>query len=324
MKALVTGGAGFIGTHLVRSLLERDLEVVCVDNFTLGLQENVDCFLDNPNYKFYNINIEETEKFCSELEDEDFDIVYHLAANSDIQKGGKMPKVDFNDTFMTTYSVLELMRRKNIKKLFFSSTSAVYGDKNTLLREDTGDLKPISYYGGAKFASEGFVSSYSFMNDLSTVVFRFPNVIGPNLTHGVIYDFVKKLNNNPNELEILGDGTQTKPYLYVLDLVDAIVEFTLDKEIKKGLEIYNAGVESATSVTRIADIVCEVLGYENVKYNYTGGNVGWKGDVPKFQYDLTKIHNAGWTAKHTSDESVKEAVIYIKEHTHESSNPSRG
>lgn len=323
MKALVTGGAGFIGTHLVRSLLERDIEVVCVDNFTLGLQENVDCFLDNPRYKFFNINIEETEKFCDTLNNEEFDIIYHLAANSDIQKGGKMPKVDFNDTFMTTYSVLELMRRKNIKKLFFSSTSAVYGDKKILLSETTGDLKPISYYGGAKFASEGFVSSYTYMNDLSTVIFRFPNVIGPNLTHGVIYDFVKKLKNNPNELEILGDGTQTKPYLYVLDLVDAIVEFTLDKEMPNGVEIYNAGVDSATSVTTIANIVCEVLGYDNVKYNYTGGNVGWKGDVPKFQYDLRKIHNAGWVAKHTSDESVREAVIYIKEHDNESSNTSR-
>ena len=313
MKALVTGGAGFIGTHLVRNLLNRGLEVVVVDNFTLGHQENVDCFGNNGNYKFYNVNIEETEKFCETLKDEKFDIVYHLAANSDIQKGGRMPSVDFNDTFMTTYSVLELMRRNDIKNLFFSSTSAIYGDKQMLLTEDLGDLKPISYYGGAKYASEGFISSYTFMNDLNTVVFRFPNVIGPNLTHGVIYDFVNKLQNNPNELEILGDGTQTKPYLYVIDLVEAITMFTLDIEMKKGVQVYNAGVETATSVTTIADIVCEELGYENVKYNYTGGNIGWKGDVPKFQYDLTKIHNMGWKAKHTSDESVRDTVKFIKE-----------
>ena len=241
-------------------------------------------------------------------------MVYHLAANSDIQKGGKNPSVDYNDTFMTTYSVLEYMRRTGIKKLFFASTSAIYGEKTELLTEVAGDLHPISYYGGAKYASEGFISSYSYMNDFSTVIFRFPNVIGPNLTHGVIFDFVKKFHNNPNELEILGDGTQTKPYLYVLDLVDAIVAFTQEKEMQKGIEIYNAGVESATSVTRIADIVCEELGYENVDYKYTGGNVGWKGDVPKFQYDLTKIHNAGWTAHHTSDESVRETAKYIKEH----------
>ena len=313
MKALVTGGAGFIGTHLVRELLNRGIEVVCVDNFTLGNRENVDCFLENPNYKFYNLNFEETEKFCETLKDERIDIVYHLAANSDIQKGGRMPSVDFNDTFMTTYSTLEFMRKNEIKKLFFASTSAIYGDKKELLTETLGGLSPISYYGGAKYASEGFISSYTFMNDLNTVIFRFPNVIGPNLTHGVIYDFVRKLQNNPNELEILGDGHQTKPYLYVLDLVDAILQFTLDKEMKQGVEIYNAGVETATSVTTIANIVCEVLGYNNVKYNYTGGIGGWKGDVPKFQYDLTKIHNAGWSAQHTSDESVRETVEYIKD-----------
>ena len=313
MKALVTGGAGFIGTHFVRELLNRGIEVVCVDNFTLGNRENVDCFLENPNYKFYNLNIEETEKFCETLKDERIDIVYHLAANSDIQKGGRMPSVDFNDTFMTTYSTLEFMRKNEIKKLFFASTSAIYGDKKELLTETLGGLSPISYYGGAKYASEGFISSYTFMNDLNTVIFRFPNVIGPNLTHGVIYDFVRKLQNNPNELEILGDGHQTKPYLYVLDLVDAILQFTLDKEMKQGVEIYNAGVETATSVTTIANIVCEVLGYNNVKYNYTGGIGGWKGDVPKFQYDLTKIHNAGWSAQHTSDESVRETVEYIKD-----------
>lgn len=313
MRALVTGGAGFIGTHLIKRLLIEGHEVICVDNFTLGHKENVEKFKINSKYKFYEININDTELFCETLKDEVIDMVYHLAANSDIQKGGREPKVDFTDTFLTTYSVLELMRRKNIKKLFFSSTSAVYGDKSEKLTETVGDLKPISYYGGAKYGSEGFVSAYTFMNDLRTVIFRFPNVIGPNLTHGVIYDFVKKLKTNSNELIILGDGTQTKPYLYVLDLVEAIINVTLDSEIKLGVEVYNIGVESATNVTTIADIVCEELGYKDVVYKYTGGNIGWKGDVPKFQYDLTKIHNFGWKAKHTSDESVRETVKSIKE-----------
>jgi UDP-glucose 4-epimerase len=313
MKVLVTGGAGFIGYHLVKELLEKGHEVICVDNFTLGKKENIDEFSSNQNFKFYQINIDETEEFCNQLKDEKIDLIYHMAANSDIQKGGQNPSIDFRDTFMTTYSVLELMRQNNINKLFFASTSAVYGDKQELLQEITGDLFPISYYGATKFAAENFISAYSFMNDLNTVTFRFPNVIGPNLTHGVIFDFVNKLKRNPHELEILGDGTQTKPYLYVLDLVDAILEFTLDREMKPGVEIYNIGVDSATSVTTIADIICEELGYKDVKYNYTGGNVGWKGDVPKFQFDLTKIHNTGWHTAYTSDESVRATVRYIKE-----------
>ncbi len=311
MRALVTGGAGFIGTHLVERLLNEGYEVICVDNFTLGKRENVDKFADNKNYKFYEIDIDDNETFCEKLKDEKIDIVYHLAANSDIQKGGKNPEVDYEDTFMTTRGVLELMRRNGIKNLFFSSTSAIYGNEmDKMLTENLGGLLPISYYGGAKYASENFISSYSYMNDFNTMIFRFPNVIGPNLTHGVIYDFVKKLKANPKELEILGDGSQTKPYIYVLDLIDCIMYMT--KDIPKGVSIYNVGVETATSVTRIADIVCEVLGYKDVKYNYTGGNVGWKGDVPKFQYDLTKIHNAGWHATHTSDEAVRETVEHIK------------
>ena len=160
MRALVTGGAGFIGTHLVERLLKEGNKVICVDNFTLGKRENVDKFLDDKNYKFYELDIDDNEKFCDALKKEKIDIVYHLAANSDIQKGGKNPEVDYEDTFMTTRGVLELMRRQGIKDLFFSSTSAIYGDeKGKLMTEDLGGLQPISYYGGAKFASEAFISS---------------------------------------------------------------------------------------------------------------------------------------------------------------------
>lgn len=311
MKVLVTGGAGFIGSHLVERLLKEGNEVIVVDNYTLGKKENLASVLENKNLEIIECNIDETENFCEKLIDYNIDIIYHLAANSDIQKGGQNPDVDFRDTFMTTRSVLELMRRKNIKNLFFSSTSAIYGDKMGIpLKEDLGDLRPISYYGGAKFASEALISSYTHMNDLNVVMFRFPNVIGPHLTHGVIFDFKKKLERNPKELEILGDGTQQKPYVYVLDLIDAIMMLT--KDIKKGIEIYNAGDETSTSVLTIANIVCEELGYNDVEYKFTGGNIGWKGDVPKFNFNLEKIHKAGWKASHTSDEAVRDTVRSIK------------
>ena len=169
------------------------------------------------------------------------------------------------------------------------------------MNEETALLAPISYYGGAKLGSEGLISAYSYMNDMDVLIFRFPNVIGPRLTHGVIFDFIKRLKKDSSKLLILGDGTQTKPYLYVFDLIEAIMKF---KNIGKGVTLYNVGVDTATSVTRIAEIVCQKMGVSNVSFEYTGGQGGWKGDVPKFQYDLSKIHTAGWTAKYTSDEAV--------------------
>ena len=303
-KTLITGGAGFIGSHLAGLLLDMGHKVVCVDNFELGSRENVKKYLDNPNFELVEMDVSDVDRFSNLLAAKGTERIFHLAANSDIQKSARIPGVDFTNTFSTTYSIVEGMRRNNIKKLFFSSTSAVYGDKsNVNIAENAGDLRPISYYGGAKLASEAFISSYAYMNELEVLIFRFPNVIGPNLTHGVIFDFIRKLKSNPKELEILGDGTQCKPYLYVLDLVEAIAEYSFKQG--QGVEIYNIGVDTATTVKEIADMVCERLGLSDVEYKFTGGNVGWKGDVPAFQYDLSKIYSTGWKAKHNSNESVK-------------------
>ena len=301
---MITGGAGFIGSHLAGKLLAAGKKVVCVDNFELGKKENVEKYLDNPHFKLVELDVSNVDALSELLKQEEIERVYHLAANSDIQKSARIQGVDFTNTFSTTYAVVEGMRRNDIKKLFFASTSAVYGNKSGVnLTENIGSLSPISYYGGAKLASEAFISSYAYMNEMEVLVFRFPNVIGPNLTHGVIFDFIRKLQNNPAELEILGDGTQCKPYLYVLDLVDAIIEFSLKQG--KGVEVYNIGVETATTVKEIADMVCSKLGLKNVTYKYTGGNVGWKGDVPAFQYDLSKIYATGWRPAHNSNESVQ-------------------
>lgn len=299
---MITGGAGFIGSHLAGKLLAAGKKVVCVDNFELGKKENVEKYLDNPHFKLVELDVSNVDALSELLKQEEIERVYHLAANSDIQKSARIPGVDFTNTFSTTYAVVEGMRRNDIKKLFFASTSAVY-ESGVNLTENIGSLSPISYYGGAKLASEAFISSYAYMNEMEVLVFRFPNVIGPNLTHGVIFDFIRKLQNNPAELEILGDGTQCKPYLYVLDLVDAIIEFSLKQG--KGVEVYNIGVETATTVKEIADMVCSKLGLKNVTYKYTGGNVGWKGDVPAFQYDLSKIYATGWRPAHNSNESVQ-------------------
>jgi len=275
MKTLVAGGAGFIGSHLIDVLLEKGHEVVCIDNLSLGTKENIAHLENNDAFTFYEMDICNAEELEKIIAEEQIEYIFHLAANSDIQQSAKNPQVEFQNTYSTTYHLLEAARKNNIKKFFFASTSAVYGDKkDELLDENTANLSPISYYGGSKLGSEALISAFSYMNDMSVLIFRFPNVIGPRLTHGVIHDFIGRLRQNPKELVILGNGQQTKPYVYVLDLVDAIIQFMDVKE--KGITLYNVGVETATSVTRIADIICEEMKLENVKYNYTGGEGGWK------------------------------------------------
>lgn len=307
MKVLVAGGAGFIGSNLVDLLLEKGHEVVCVDNYFIGTKANIAHLEGNSKFKMYESDLCDFEALSKIFAEEKIEYVFHLAANSDIQASAKNPAIEYKNTYTTTFNILECMRIHNVKKLFFASTSAVYGDKtDQLLTETTADLRPVSYYGAAKLGSEAVISAFSYMNDFEVLIFRFPNVIGPRLTHGVVFDFIKRLKDDPTQLRILGDGTQCKPYIYVADLVEAIVRF-MDTG-KKGITLYNLGVEGATTVTKIADIICEKMGLKNVKYNYTGGNVGWKGDVPKFLYDLTKIHSTGWKARCNSDESVAKTV----------------
>ncbi len=313
MNILVAGGAGFIGSHLMDYLLDEGHNVICVDKLIFG-NKNILHLLhgkqasESRKIRFYKTELSNQQAVDAIFDENQIDAVYHMAANSDIQKGGQEPSIDFNDTFMTTHTLLESMRKYEVKNLFFASTSAVYGEMPDIeLTESTGGLKPVSYYGGAKLASEAIISSYASMCDMNVVVFRFPNVIGPRLTHGVIFDFIKKLKDNPYKLEILGNGTQCKPYIYILDLVDAIVHLT--KNWFPGEEIYNLSVASeGTTVTKIAQIVVEELGLENVDFCYTGGDRGWKGDVPRFKYDISKILSTGWKPVYTSTEAVRQTV----------------
>lgn len=308
MKVLVAGGAGFIGSHLMDSLLSEGHQVVCIDNFFIGTKQNIEHLKENQHFTFYEQDLGDLKAVDRIFETEkNIEYVYHMAANSDIQASAQNPMIEYQNTYSTTFVLLECMRRHNVKRMFFASTSAVYGEKmGAFVGEDTPGLMPISYYGGCKLGSEALISAYAYMNDMKVLVFRFPNVIGPRLTHGVIFDFVKRLREDPSQLRILGDGTQSKPYIYVLDLVEAIMKFKDVEDI--GITLYNVGVEGQTSVTKIADIICEKMGLSGIPYHYTGGRGGWKGDVPKFQYDLTKIHNAGWYASCDSDQAVEHTV----------------
>lgn len=305
MNILVTGGAGFIGSHLDDALIARGHTITVVDNLVLGRKENIEHLIGKWNYRFIEADLLDIEKMRAIFSEGKFDMVFHLAANSDIQKGGKDPMVDYNLTFNTTFNVLQLLKEFEIKKFFFASTSAIYGETYDVLNEDYGPLKPVSNYGAGKLASEAFISAFSSTYGIQTWITRFPNVVGERFTHGVIYDFIKKLRNNPEELEVLGNGEQCKPYVYVKDLVEAIL-YVIDHAEEK-YNVYMIGSDSRTKVKEIAAMVIEEMGL-NATIRYTGGDRGWVGDVPEFRYDLTKINKLGWTAPHNSNESVRLAI----------------
>lgn len=305
MKILVTGGAGFIGSHMCDALLANNHTVIVIDNLSLGRKENIEHMLDRSDFHFVFGDILDSATLHELFKTQSFDMVYHLAANSDIQKGGKDPDVDYNQTFNTTYNVLQCMKAYGVKKLFFASTSAIYGETSENLTEDFGPLQPVSNYGASKLASEAFISAFSASYNIQTWIARFPNVVGERFTHGVIYDFIARLKNDPKVLTVLGNGEQYKPYLYVKDLVDGILYICENSSDR--LNVFNLGSESRTKVKDIARMVIEEIGYQS-EIMYTGGDRGWLGDVPEFRYDLKKIHALGWHAAHNSDDSVRLAI----------------
>jgi UDP-glucose 4-epimerase len=305
MKILITGGAGFIGSHLCDELILKNYSVTVIDNLILGSLNNIKHLLDNPNFNFYEEDILKLSSLELIFKNHNFDMVYHLAANSDIQKGSNDPDVDYSLTFKTTYNILICMKKYNVNKLFFSSTSAIYGESTDLLHENYGPLIPVSNYGASKLASEAFISAFSSTYKIKTWIARFPNVVGERFTHGVIYDFVKRLRENSNELVVLGNGEQVKPYLYVKDLGDGIIYICNNSN--EMFNIYNLGVDSRTKVKEIARMVIEEMDLK-AKITYTGGDRGWVGDVPEFQYDLRKINSLGWSASRTSNEAVNIAI----------------
>lgn len=307
MNILVVGGAGFIGKHLIECLLEKKHRIVCVDNFSRGTRDSIRHLTGREDFALYDMDASNQQDLSTVFQNENIEYVFHLAANSDIQASACEPEIEYWNTYSTTFQLLSHMRTYGVKRLFFASSSAVYGDKrNVLLDEHTPDLFPVSYYGAAKLGSEAMIHAFSSMNAFCSLIFRFPNVIGPGLTHGVIYDFIKKLEHNPKYLQILGDGNQTKPYIYISDLIEAMMQMM--EKVNSGTEIYNIGVTGDTTVTEIADILCEEMGLQEVSYEYTGGASGWIGDVPAFRYCLDKIHADGWSAKLTSRQAVEKTI----------------
>jgi len=309
-KLLVTGGAGFIGSHLCDRLLDRGEQVWGVDNLRLGRRRNIAHLANQPAFRFVELDVLDKAALGALFDEARFDAVFHLAANSDIAAGSGDFRLDLELNQLTTVTVLEAMQTHGVKRLFFASTSAIFGETDALLHEDFAPLEPISFYGASKLAAEAYISTYSHLYGIRAVVLRFPNVVGERATHGVIFDFLRKLAKNPRELEVLGDGRQTKPYLYVGDLIDAIL--TAWDKSEGPLAVYHAAGIGETSVREIAEIVLAATGHADAKIRYTGGDRGWPGDVPKFSYDISRLQALGWSPQRHSTDAVRHAVARIK------------
>ena len=308
MKLLITGGAGFIGSNLVEKLIEKtENEIIIIDNLSGGRKEFIEHFLDQ--IKFHKVDLlNNADKYFSGVEE-----VWHLAANPDVKDSS--PETFFKDLKITK-NVLESCKRNKVKRILFTSSSTVYGESKINTPENC-ETKPISFYGATKLACESLISTYCSLYKIQGFIFRLANIIGKNSTHGVIYDFVQKLLKNGEELEILGDGTQTKSYLSVEDCINGML-IARDKS-ENLINIFNLGNKDWINVKEIAEIVVEemlVFGLikERPKFKFTGGvegGRGWKGDVKEMLLDISKLEKLGFRPKYNSKESVRKSVKEI-------------
>lgn len=304
-KILVTGGAGFIGSHIVDRLMDAGNEVIVFDNFSSGHMEFIGQHLGKPNFTLIKGDLVTTEEI--DMACKDIDLVYHVAANPDVKLGAVDTKVHFDQNITATYNLLEAMRKNNVPNIVFTSTSTVYGEAEVIpTPEEYGPLVPISLYGASKLACEALITSYSHTFDMKSWIFRFANIVGDRGTHGIIVDFIQKLRDNPQQLEILGDGRQSKSYLHVTECVNAIM-FAVNNS-NEAVNIFNVGSEDTINATEIGEVVVEEMGFENVEFTYTGGNRGWKGDVPRMLLGIEKLKKLGWNPEYSSVRSVRETV----------------
>lgn len=304
MKYLVAGGIGFIGSHVVKRLFEEEsaAKILIYDNYSSGKEEHLKNILGNERVQIIRGDLKDLK--CLEAAMDGVDTVYSLASNPDIAKAVLQPDIDFWEGTYLINNVVEAMRRRGVKKLLYASGSGVYGDVGeTVTDEDFSPLLPASTYGASKLACEALICSYCKMFDMNAAAFRFANVVGPDQTHGVGYDFLSKLESDPTQLTILGNGTQSKSYIYIDDIVDALR--TVERKALLGYDYYNVATLDHMTVAEIADAVVKVMGLKNVEYRYTGGDRGWKGDVPIVRLASQKIRSLGWTNQYTSAQAIQ-------------------
>jgi UDP-glucose 4-epimerase len=305
---VVTGGAGAIGTFVVRSLVQDGHPVRVVDNLSSGRREFLEPLLSEGKATLHVADVRVAETI--EPEFRGASAVWHLAANPDIRLGTSDPRVDLENGTIATFRVLEAARRTDVPTVLFSSSSVVYGLPSVFpTPEEYGPLLPQSLYGASKLAAEGLLSAYAHSYGLKAYIFRFANIIGPIMTHGILYDFAQKLRRDPTTLEVLGDGRQSKSYLRVEECVEAM-RF-VSQHAGDLVNVYNLGTRDRISVAEIAQKVVAAHG-DRARIVYTGGTRGWIGDVPTLLLSTAKVEALGWHPRHSSGEAVD---ITIREMT---------
>ena len=314
MKCFVTGGAGFIGSHIVDRLIKHNHQVIVYDNLSLGKKIFLKKNFKKKNFQFINGDILDLKNLKFSMKNSD--IVFHLASNSDIIKSSSKTNIDLNNGTIGTYKVLESMRSNSIKKIVFTSSNVIYGEAEKFpILENQGPLLPISLYGASKLASEALISAYCHNFGIRSWIFRFANVLGPRITHGVVFDFYRKLKLNSSKLEVLGNGKQSKPYILVDDLINGI--FLTIKKSNNEMNYFNLGTEKKTNVKFIAEKVLEKLKLKKTKIIYGKSKRGWAGDVSHVQLNVNKIKQLGWKPKYINsnkacEKGIEQIISYLK------------
>jgi UDP-glucose 4-epimerase len=309
----ISGGAGFIGSHLAGRLLAAPhvRRLVIFDNFSSGKESHLAGVLGDPRVEIVRRDLKDAQDVTAAMRG--CDTVFHLAANPDIAKAATQPDIDFWEGSYLGQNVLEGMRINGVRRVFYTSGSGVYGENPVVaFPENYGPCLPISTYGASKLAVEALISAYCHMYDMEGRAFRFANVVGPRQTHGVGYDFVRRLHADPTKLRILGDGTQRKSYIHIADVLAAL--FIAAEKSDARFDLFNVATDDSITVREIADIAVSVSGLASgsVRYEYTGGDRGWKGDVPVVSLDVTRIKALGWRAGRTSAEAVRDSMSAMR------------
>lgn len=303
-SALITGGAGFIGSHLVDHLVQLGWSVRVIDNFSTGKKENLKHLKGNPNIEMVVGDLKKFEDCIKAVKG--VETVFHLAANPEVRLSTTHPKIHFDENVVATFNLLEAIRKvSDAKCLLFASSSSVYGEPKEIPVSEEAPIRPVSVYGASKASCEALIHAYSKLYGIRALILRYANIIGPSLRHGVIYDLILKLRKNNRKLEILGDGTQIRSYLYITDVINA--NLMAHRHIRSHFDVFNVGNEDWLSVRELADIVTKTLGLNSVKYIYkpVAHGIGWPGDVKKIALDIRRIKGLGWNPEKGSAEAVK-------------------